>query len=56
MTENRTEINSFEEKIAKEAIEIALRLGADAARATINKSTMDELGTLNGEIERHPLS
>lgn len=51
MTENRTEINSFEEKIAKEAIEIALRLGADAARVTINKSTMDELGTLNGEIE-----
>lgn len=51
MTEIRSEINSFEENIAREAVERALRLGADAARVTINKSTTDEVGTLNGEIE-----
>lgn len=40
-----------EENIAREVLSKTLAAGATAARVTLNKGTMDEVGTLNGEIE-----
>lgn len=39
-------------QIARVALETALRLGAQKARATLNKSLMNLVGTLNGEVDK----
>lgn len=41
-----------ERDLACEALDIALSLGADKARVTLNKSLMDLYGTLDGELDK----
>ena len=41
-----------ETSLAAKCIDIALRNGAQKARVTLNKSCMDLIGTLNGEVDK----
>ncbi|MBQ4305768.1 MAG: TldD/PmbA family protein, partial [Bacteroidales bacterium] len=39
-------------RLAEKSLETALRLGANKARVTLNKSLMELYGTLNGELDK----
>lgn len=45
-------IEKFEEELAREVLAMASRAGAQKSRVTLNKSVMDLVATLNGEVDK----
>ena len=52
MEGNNAILSAKEIGLAEKCVETALRLGAQKARVTLNKSLMELFGTLNGELDK----